>query len=37
MEIIMYFFATTLAMIASFAAGMYVVTQIKDWINKNIK
>jgi uncharacterized protein YneF (UPF0154 family) len=36
MEVI-YIIALGLAMGGGFALGMYVTTQIGDWINKNIK
>tara|TARA_Y100000361_G_C11137406_1_gene332859 strand:- start:406 stop:519 length:114 start_codon:yes stop_codon:yes gene_type:complete len=37
MDLILYGFAIALALIAAFVAGMYVVTQIEEWINKRIK
>jgi uncharacterized protein YneF (UPF0154 family) len=37
METLVYIIAIGLAMMASFATGMYVCTQIGEWINKNIK
>ena len=36
-EIFVYTIAIGLAMLGSFALGMYVTTQISDWIKKNIK
>jgi len=36
-EIFAYTIAILLAMFGSFACGIYVATQISDWIKKNIK
>ena len=36
-EIFVYTIAIGLAMLGSFALGMYVASQIGDWINKQIK
>ena len=37
METLVYIIAIGLAMMASFATGMYVCTQISEWIDRNIK
>ena len=37
METLVYIIAIGLAMMASFATGMYVCTQISEWINRKTK